>query len=291
MDGYGKVLAFGMCPSHEELIGARVRVEEKIDGSQFQFWLDADGEVVCRSRSRELSEQEANKGQFRLAIGHVRSVAHLLTPGVVYRGECVSKPRHNIIAYDRVPKGFVVLWSVETKGGVCDHYDLSVEAERLGFDCTPLLGRVLLNELADLKPFIEGPSLLGGKREGIVIKRGNIRAKIVGEKFQERKVTKTKRPRDTREGFLRELGRSYGPVPRWQKAIQHLREDGKLTGTPADIGPLIQEIQRDILEECWVEIRQAVYDNAKGTVLKATYEGFPEWYKAQCVAAFAKGES
>lgn len=42
---------------------------------------------------------------------------------------------------------------------------------------------------------------------------------------------------------------SYRTEARWQKAVQHLRDEGKLLGEPKDIGPLMAEIWRDLVEE------------------------------------------
>jgi len=279
MKEYGKVRTFGTCRSHRLMIGKTVRIEEKIDGSQFSFMLDGD-RVRCFSRSREIPDE--NPGQFGPAVAAVRARRDAMEPGWIYRGEVVTKLRHNVIPYDRTPKGFVMLWSVEKDETVFDHNDLVWIAEQLDLETVPCLGRVeSLTGLGDLEPFVEGPSVLGNHREGIVIKVGELRAKIVGQKFRETAKVKGKKPKGTTADILYALGRAYAPEPRWDKALAHLRDEDKITGTPRDIGLIVREVQRDVREECGDEIRDQIFSALWPTVSKATVDGLALWYKAK----------
>jgi hypothetical protein len=61
--------------------------------------------------------------------------------------------------------------------------------------------------------------------------------------------------------------------------VQHLREAGQLQGAVQDIGPLIQEIPRDVEKECKPEIMEALWKWAWPHIKRAVTRGFPEWYK------------
>ncbi|MCH8034511.1 MAG: hypothetical protein IH950_12255, partial [Bacteroidetes bacterium] len=67
----------------------------------------------------------------------------------------------------------------------------------------------------------------------------------------------------------------------WHKAIQHFRDDGKLTESPKDIGPLIQEVLRDIEEEELENIKEELWRLFKKPIQRIVVAGFPEWYKQQ----------
>ena len=66
---------------------------------------------------------------------------------------------------------------------------------------------------------------------------------------------------------------------RWHKAVQHLREVGKLEESPRDIGMLIAEVKQDILTEETDFIKDKLYEWAKDRVTRAAVHGLPEWYK------------
>ena len=46
----------------------------------------------------------------------------------------------------------------------------------------------------------------------------------------------------TSKGKFETMLDNYRTVARWEKAIQHLNESGRLENSPRDIGPLIKEI-------------------------------------------------
>lgn len=73
----------------------------------------------------------------------------------------------------------------------------------------------------------------------------------------------------------------YRNEARWEKAVQHLRDAGKLQGAPQDIGPLIKEFQTDLMEECAAEIKEKLYEYALPKILRGASAGLPEFYKAK----------
>ena len=109
-------------------------------------------------------------------------------------------------------------------------------------------------------------------------------AKFVSEKFKEKMGQKAQK----RKGLTsyNTLKNQYQTEARWQKAVQHLRDAGKLLGEPKDIGPLMKEVNRDITEECKDEIMHELWACFRKDITKHATIGLPEWYKMQ----LAKGE-
>ena len=112
---FGHRLALG-------LLDDPVYVQEKVDGSQFSFGIDADGTVLTRSKGAEIFPETADK-LFKGAVEYVHSIKGLLTPGYTYRGEVLCRPKHNTLAYDRVPRHNVVIFDVNTGEEIYLPYD------------------------------------------------------------------------------------------------------------------------------------------------------------------------
>jgi hypothetical protein len=96
-----------------DLLKHDVLVEEKVDGSQFSFGVfktvgeddpDITAPVMLRVRSKgAVMHPDAPEKMFTKAVESVKEREHLLTLGWTYRGEYLQKPKHNALAYDRVP--------------------------------------------------------------------------------------------------------------------------------------------------------------------------------------------
>ncbi len=74
---------------------------------------------------------------------------------------------------------------------------------------------------------------------------------------------------------------SFRSEARWQKAVQHLKEKGELENSPRDIGKLMTEIKKDILEEEEENIKNTLLKIFKEDIMRKAVRGFPEWYKKQ----------
>ena len=72
---------------------------------------------------------------------------------------------------------------------------------------------------------------------------------------------------------------NYRTEARWAKAAQHLKEAGKLEGTPRDIGKLIVEVKRDIEEEEMEAIKDFLFKQFGEELLRRSTVGLPEYYK------------
>jgi hypothetical protein len=284
------------------LLTVPVNVEEKVDGSQFSFGVfftdnpDSPSEVSLRVRSKGVvMNADAPEKMFTAAVGTAKGLIEQLRVGWTYRCEYLSKPKHNTLAYERTPKGHLIVFDVNTGDQEYLGYDdKRAEAERLGLECVSLLktGFGGLLTLDEFKRLLETPSVLGGQLiEGVVIKpalynlygpdKKVLMGKHVSETFKEAHRGAWKETSPHQGDILERLANTYGVQGRWMKAVQHLREAGQITDSPKDIGPLLREIQADVEKECADEIKDVLYAWALPHVRRRATGGFPGWYKEE----------
>lgn len=160
MHSYPKIYAIGHRGVAELFIGD-VLVEEKVDGSQFNFSV-IGGEISMRSRGAAVYPEAA--GMFSPAAAAVKELAPLLHEGWVYRGEFLGKPKHNVLCYGRVPKFNIILFDVTT-GDECylTRYEKEQEAQRIGMEIVPVMYCGSVSKSEDIYAFLERESVLGGK--------------------------------------------------------------------------------------------------------------------------------
>lgn len=264
-------------------------MQEKVDGSQISFG-SFDGELKIRSKGKELV-LDAPEKMFRKAVAAIRDrhEAGLLVDGFTYRGEYLETPAHNVNRHDRTPQDHIIIFDV------CSGYETylgpafaQLAAFDIGFEYVPVFYTGRVNDLESLLSLLDRESVLGGcKIEGIVVKNYHrfgsdgkaLLGKYVSDKFKEAhgKVWKNTNPKSG--DIILDLQMRYKTEARWQKALQHLRELGQLTDTPADIGKLIVEIQRDTDWECSEEIKELLYKWAWPKIARHITGGAPQWYK------------
>ena len=281
----------------EELFLDPVVVEEKIDGSQFSFCLTTEGELICRSKGSTQSPGLQDK-MFDKAIETVLSIQHLLISGWTYRGEYLQKSHHNTIAYDRVPNKHIILFDVDMGLEDYQSYDAKWHAaEALGLECVPILASGMITNYDMFMSLLDIQSCLGGSTvEGVVIKnycrfgrdKKVLMGKFVSEKFKE--VNKENWTATTGKSIVQIIGEVLQTEVRWNKAIEHLRDDGVLIHEPRDIGILIKELQRDVKEECEDEIKEMLFQWAWKDISRVVIRGFPEYYKRLLAERQFKGE-
>lgn len=287
LSSYPKVFQLGH-RTIDGLLDADVYVEEKVDGSQFSFGVQ-NGVLVCRSRSVGL-DVECPQSLFVGAVETARRLAPILRDGWVYRGEALQKPKHNTLAYDRVPSGHVILFDVMTDQPewYLSREEKEEEAARVGLEIVPLLFNGKVDKPADLLALLDTPSVLGGQKiEGVVVKSQNMFCadgkpmvgKYVSEAFKEVHRGSWKERNPNRADVVDILINRYKTPARWSKAVQHLAESGELSREPKDIGPLMREVSVDIEKECADEIKDALWNHFRKQVLKGITAGLPEWYK------------
>ena len=173
-----------------ELLAGEVVVEEKLDGANLGWSLDADGSLRAQNRGQYLTHPHA--GQFaRLPAWdaiHGQALREALTPGLILFGEWCAA-RHSL-EYDLLPDWFLAFdvydraegcfWSTERRNEL---------AARIGVQTVPqvLLGHT---DVATLERILaEWPSRYrSGPMEGVVVRRedadhGLARAKLVRADF------------------------------------------------------------------------------------------------------------
>lgn len=286
--GYSSPFSLG----HKYLKGfwkGTIYASEKIDGSQFSFGL-VEGELVCRSRRQQIDLDDA--GMFKLALATARDLADqkMLVEGVTYRGEYLSKPKHNTMAYDRVPRGNIILFDIDE--GDQDYVLpglVTASAEAMDIEAVPVLASYELKpELSAVTNLLETESVLGGgKIEGVVLKNYELfgqdkkvlMAKVVSEVFREKHSKSWKVRNPGQKDFVRTLTEGFATEARWMKAVQHLREAGELQDIPQDIPQVMREIVRDVEEDLREEVVDALYAHFWPQIRRGLTKGVAEWYK------------
>lgn len=273
-----------------QLFDDYVLIEEKIDGSQFSFGI-FDGELKCRSKGQQLVVDDP-EGMFVKAVDAVKLVRHKLINGWTYRAEYLQKPKHNTLAYDRIPNNHLMIFDINSEEEVYLGYDEKRHfADQLGFECVPLIFDLLAKpKLEDLNNLLNKDSVLGGQKiEGFVIKnyakfgpdKKALMGKYVSEAFKEIHKVDWRDRNPSKADVIEVIGQSLRTPARWQKAVQHIRERGLLTDSPKDIAMLLKEVQVDILKESEAEIKGQLWKHAWPIISRSVIRGLPEWYKQQ----------
>lgn len=286
-----------------DLLKQPVIVEEKIDGSQFSFMLTEEGEIKVRSKGAVMIT-DAPERMFTQAVETVKELAPKLRPGWVYRGEYLRSPKHNTLAYNRVPAKHIILFDINDGLESYLPYDaMKLEANALGLEVVPLLYRGMVEDASKLRELLDRESILGGQKiEGMVIKPAHgheqygldkklLMGKFVSEAFKEIHQGVWKQENPTAKDIIEQIALDLTTPARWNKALQHLTEAGKLEGTPKDIGALIKEVPGDIEKECREEIEERLYKFAWPHIRRKVTAGLPEWYKEQLLKRQFEGET
>lgn len=281
---YSKIYSLGH-RAVRNIFASPTLIQEKVDGSQISF-TKRGGVLYIRSKKVMLYIEEPER-MFSLGIIQINERKDSLKDGWIYRGEYLRKPKHNVLKYDRVPEGHTILFDVQ----IGDQEFLGPErmqneAHRLGFEVVPYW-YVTDPSRGDLGEMLLRPSVLGGTAvEGVVIKNYSmfdsntgkvLMAKYVSEAFKE--VHQRKQYKQGHGDVITKLIERYSTVARWQKAVQHLREEGKLDDSPKDIGSLIKEVNIDVHDEHADEIKEALFKWGWKKIARGITKGLPEWYK------------
>ena len=279
----------------QDILTEPVVVQEKVDGSQFSFGV-VEGALKMRSKGAEVFGEATDK-LFRPAIDTaVRLFAEgKLREGWTYRGEAITKLKHNSLVYARTPVGYIILFDIDTgTENFLLLVELVAEATHLGLECVPTIFDGRVESLGQVHEFIQRVSILGGANvEGVVIKaygrygadKKTLMAKYVSEDFKEVHRAAWKETNPGRADVIERLIGTYLTPTRWQKAIQHLRERGELQDAPQDIGKLMQEVPNDIEKECREEIQEALWTAFWPDIRRGTTRGLPQWYKDKLAEA------
>ena len=289
---YGKILR-ARVRGTEDLLSDPVVVEEKVDGSMFRFGCAPDGSLHMASRRAAVYPETT--GMFQPAIDHVVMLYHagILPKGVWFFTEFVGKPKHNTQEYETVPLNNLVLFDVMYNGALVEPDPLYLDgwADSLMVSPIPILAQGHMT-WAKINALLSLPSFLGGANgmEGVVVKNyarsialGSATypmfCKLVAAEFAERHQTRSKR--EGHAGKETEYFESFAAEPRWRKAVERLRDEDRLQGSPHDIGGIIAEIQSDLEIEEKEAIMQRLWKMHQSQIKRAAVRGFAEWYKAR----------
>lgn len=281
-----------------ELMKHEIQIEEKVDGSQFSFGVDLEGQLHIRSKGVAwYPENGEGEGMFKEGIQLAVELKDKLIPGYTYRGEYLQKPKHNVLAYSRTPvRNFILFDVCPGEEQYLGYEGVAAEAQRLGLEVVPLLYTGFLGEFSDLEKYLENISVLGGQKiEGIVIKplhrdvfgkdKKLVIAKMVSAQFKEIHKAEWKSGENANAGdVVAMIANSYTTPARWNKAVIHLKEAGLLENSPSDIGKLMKEVPDDVLKECETEIKDKLFAWAWPQIKRKLTKGLPEHYKAQLMS-------
>lgn len=307
LDSYPQVYSLG----HKALVNlfkAPVIVQEKIDGSQFSFGRFVDHEVwEVKMRSKGCKVTPENPGMFSLAVTTVEGLAPELTPGWIYRCEYLSKPKHNVLAYDRIPTGGLICYDIQQ--GMADFLspvEMALECKRIGLEIVPFFSDSMgyrhpeRIDMDWLKALLDHISCLGGQKlEGVVVKNYSffgadgkpLFGKFVSEKFKEVHAKEWKNQNPGTGDIVDLLTARYRTEARWQKAVMHLAERGEIENSPRDIGLLFKEVSIDLLKDCKEEIKEILFDWAwKRKLSRSVTAGLAEWYKEKLAEQQFEGD-
>lgn len=284
------------------LFDESVEITEKVDGSQLGFG-KVDGKLFVRSKGKEQDLDNPDM-MFEKAVEYIKSIEDKIPDNFTFYAEYLNKPKHNTLAYDRTPKNYIALFGVydsvaRVHYGIreCNHW-----ADVLDVEAVPLLAQGEANAEGIIDMVKDQVSFLGGSKiEGVVVKAykpwmfmGQIpqtvmSGKYVTEEFKEVHIKNWKKE-NTGKGKLEVAIAQYKSEARWNKGVQHLRENGLLAGQPTDIGPLIKEVRADVELEEKEHIKDQLWEIYKNDFLAMATNGLPQWYKEQLVKGEINGE-
>lgn len=286
---YGKIHALGSRFVKDIFNQGHMQIQEKVDGSQFSFGV-LDGQLRIRSKGREIF-QDAPDAMFRAGVEHVQRVQHRLVHDWIYRAEYLCKPKHNALAYSRIPCNHIALFDIMIgRETFLPQEELQQQASELDVEAIPTLtslrGEV---DLSTFQELMKTESFLGGQTiEGVVVKNYSmydpqsghvLMAKYVSKPFKEVHNREWKSANPTGKDVVQSLIEKYKTAARWEKAVYRLRDEGKIENTPRDIGGIIKSVWPDIVEECEANIKEDLWKHFSKQISRGVVAGLPEWYK------------
>lgn len=291
ISAYPKIFNLGV-DYIKDIFNEEVEITEKVDGSQFGFG-KIEGEVICRSKGKRQMPDQPDK-MFKTAVDYIMTIEEKLPDNMFFYAEYLNKPKHNQIKYGRIPKNNLILFGARTKEGEILR-DYSKYAEMFDIELVPVLFKGKINSPVELKELMKTISILGeAEIEGIVVKNYDRKfllggqeiplmcGKFVSEKFKE-VMCKPQKEKSKAPDKLQEFCESFKTEARWNKAVQHLKENGELENTPRDIGKLMREVNIDIESEEKENIKEFLWNLHKRLIFSSAIRGMAQWYKEKVV--------
>ena len=290
MKAFPKIFAIGT-GYIRDIFKHDVEVTEKVDGSQFAWGL-VDGKLFMRSKGQVLYETNPEK-MFSFGIDHIVSIQDRLPEGIIFYAEYLRIPKHNTLTYGRIPKNHLCLFGAMdlSERFESNYGQLQAYADKFEIEVVPLVYSGNIKSSDFLLGLLERESVLGDVLiEGLVVKNYEAKfllggqpmplmaGKFVSEKFKEVHRGSWNKE-NTGKGKWETFKESFRTEARWEKAVQHLRDSGKLDNSPRDIGNLIKAVAVDIVEEEREDIIKFLFKEFGSEVVRTSTRGIAEWYK------------
>ncbi len=259
----------------EGIFNLPVIVQEKLDGSNVSIHRTADG-LRLASRTQWIGEKSpGDAGMFSKFASWVHRwescFLEILPVGYTIWGEFCNN--HNVLQYDRTtPFAMFDLSITDTYGNRKFVPPLSQKIttdliEEFDMFLVPSIVYPDFPSKDEIEKLLQFPSLLGGKREGIVFKNydeyailGGVPhemfAKYVNPEYKETHKVVYNQGEPIEETIVKAV---YTEA-RLRKGIARLREEARCVNGPQDIGPLIGILNQDIYRECSEEIKSILFD-------------------------------
>lgn len=301
---YWKSANFGDSKLDGFFSGSALTVEEKIDGSQFSFGI-IDNQLYCRSRNKVLELSNPEK-MFAPAVEHVVSIQDRLPEGVIFRGEAVTSKRHNALEYSRIPNGSIVVFNADDTNNMSTLFidEIKEMVELLGMEAVETLDFIeipsdIVKIKTRLEEFLTRESMLGGvQMEGVVVKRLQsplyfydkpLFCKLVRQSFKELNKLAWSGANPKSGDVLQLAVDAVCTEARFNKTVQHLKEQGDWDGSAKDIEPLMKLLQRDIEEEDSEYLKEKLWKWALPQIKRMAGARIPQWYKDKLMKDYING--
>jgi hypothetical protein len=276
-------------------------IEEKIDGSQLSMILEDSGTLSFYNKSSLAGEGNTSFTKSISMLKFMFENKEILNKNYIYHGESVCKLKHNVNVYERVPKNYFICYDIfdnltqvylspEMKKEELDRVELEMcpilyynsDVNVNPYDkCKELMGQIEKGEIV---------SFLGGIPEGIVLKHHSFvqqyktsatKLKYVTDTFKERHLVKQPKCEESADDFLEKLGKSFCTEPRFQKAFQHLVDQGKINSDSVkagDLGKVIGELGSDFDKEYKDEMMLLLWVEFSPVIKKYARDGVGLWF-------------
>ena len=279
-----------------QLFEDEVFVEVKLDGSQFIF-SNVNGNLHMRSKGRVIYAESVD-GMFQKGVEHIKFLheTHQISEGIEFYCEYMQKPKHNTLAYERIPQNHFMLFGakdLKTDLMIYDREHLECLANTMSIDLVHVLYHGKIETVDQLEKYIGKQSVYGGCiEEGIVIKNYSkevmigseilplVCGKYVRQEFREKNGARQVRDY-SKKGGIEFIKSKYKTEARWLKSVQSLRENGNLTESVKDIGPIMKNVNLDIIEEEKENIKDDLWNLYGKDIVRAATYGLPDWWKEQ----------
>lgn len=272
MRKYDKIMRLGK-EETEGILEGTVYIQEKIDGANCSVYYDSLlQEIVICSHSREIARIGESKEkilyEFRGLIDYIKNhsnIINMIKQGTdyIFYGEWLVK---HTVAYPEELYQQVYFFDIYNK--ITHEYtdlELAIEVfEKYGVKYLPIMATLRHPQIDDVKKYLTVNTFKGTpQQEGIVIKRaGYVNkfgrtqwAKIVNEKFQERKKEVWKRGKKN-EPVEGKIALTYTTRARVEKIMEKMF-DGTAPVNERRLGELLQRVYHDIItEEAWTFIKK-----------------------------------